>query len=109
MEYMVYSIILICGVVLTVQLVKIIMDGFNSHIYKDASIVIMVDDKTDDIEIIVRNMIWNSETNVNIILVDAGATDESADICRRLEELYGNVVFCDIQDVQKILLQIKSN
>lgn len=104
---------ILCFVILTfavaIGLVKL-TELFWSSIknYQNKIIIVPVGGHVEDIEIFVRSLINKAKgANIglieNIIIADMGADEETALICRRLEEQYEFIYFCEGKDISEKL------
>lgn len=104
---------IICFVLVTflsiLALVKITEVFYNSiRNYQNKIIIVPVGGHVDDIEIFIRSLINKAKGAKfglveNIIIADMGADEETAKICKNLENEYEFIYFCEGKEISEKL------
>lgn len=109
MEYTLFAIAVICFIIVIIEFTKIISRYFLAN-KKDANVitVLPVKGNVEDVEYLIRQLMWksnwdNTSLSQKIVLLDLGADDETAGICRNLCKDNTSLKFFSTKELEEFL------
>ncbi len=113
MKFAIFAIMMIGCIFAIIEITRAIMQYilFSKEHTDDIITVVPVTGKINDIEFIVRNLVWRSNWNsedstAKIILLDLGADEDAVNICRKLSEKNYFIEFLSPQEFENFLEEL---
>ena len=109
MEFTIFTLTMICCIFAVIEITRAIMQYVLMAKKRTNTITVMpINGKIDDIEYIVRHLMWKNSwgddyTTQKIIILDLGADEETVSICKCLCEENQMIKFCTPKELEEYL------
>ena len=109
MEFTLFALLMICCIFAVIEITRAIMQHILMTKKMANTITVMpINGRIDDIEYIVRHLMWKSSweddfSPQKIIILNLGADEETVNICKCLCEDNHMIKFCTLEELEEYL------